>query len=179
MPSIGTEVSKEPWSAHALIPVGRVFYLIKNINQSLPCVRRLNELMKLSEIRGYARPVGWEGIGHRRLRPKSFLQASIPIVATLHSVLILRSFRPVTHYSDRCVICSVCREMWISLPLYSNVPLHTTRSTQRVRYASSLKIGWRANFLKSIFPQQCKMASQMFPWVSLLAYFVEYGGKLL
>ena len=53
-----------------------------------------------------------------------------------HSVC-KRSFRPVTHYSEGCIMCNACREMWISLPIYSNVPLHTTRSTQRVRHASS------------------------------------------
>ena len=53
--------------------------------------------------------------------------------------LSLKCVTGLTHYSEGCVMCNACREMWISLPLYSNVPLHTTRSTQRVRYASSLK----------------------------------------
>ena len=53
-PVISIQLSKEPWSAHALISVGRVFYAIKNINQSLKCVRKLNELMRLNEICGYA-----------------------------------------------------------------------------------------------------------------------------
>ena len=74
----GIQLTKEPWSAHALLSMGRVFYVIKNTNQSL-CVRRLNELMRLSDICGYAWPVGWKGIGHHRLRPKSFLQAGITI----------------------------------------------------------------------------------------------------
>ena len=61
-------------------------------------------------------------------------------------------------------MCNACREMWISLPLYSNVPLHTTRSTQRVRYASSLKSIGERIFLNTFFlsnANSCKMASQM------------------
>ena len=63
-------------------------------------------------------------------------------------------------------MCNACREMWISLPLYSNVPLHTTRSTQRVRYASSLKSIGERIFLH-IFPQQCKFLQNGFPDVSI------------
>ena len=45
----------------------------------------------------------------------------------------------ITGYTLQRGMCNACREMWISLPLYSNVLLHTTHSTQRVRHASSLK----------------------------------------
>ena len=77
------------------------------------------------------------------------------------------TLRPFSQCSEKCVICNVCREMWISLPLYLNSQLQTTRSTQRVRHASSLRsvgelIFWNTFFLSNA--KSYKMAHQVFKY---------------